>query len=759
MQVGRICLQRSVTSSAVEVIDGNQLYEIMGSQEVLGVARQLRDCDEEAKDGVDVKDAISGLKRRLPAITPHACSFAGNRRKNENAVPSGLVMLDVDHVDNPREWWGTLGCFSWVSYNIYLIAITPSGHGLRIIGERERGESIAAGQARLARLFGFKEYDSSTRDLARLSFVMCADNVLYIDTGGFVWDTESEVYKYWTSQSSERSDLFGEKAEVETSAAPSQSCAAPKVLSASYPDNYEGIAYEDIVKQLEVLLGGEPVYGERNNMYFSMATNMRYICNFDANFLLNVLPGYGLSVGECEQTIKSALSRPRRSKNPQLLEQAIVLAKTGSEKEESAEVVDDVLSGELQMPRLPRVLQLICRRLPETYRPAMLIAALPVLGALATRVRFKYLDGQTHSFSFLSCVQAPSATGKSFIRKPIDLLLTPINEQDAIERENERVYKEKLRACRNKKEQPEDPHSCPRNNGINISIAALLKIMSYSDSKHLIAIGEEIDTLYKSEKAGVWSQKSDIYRLAFDNAMYGQQYVSDQSFSANVPVYYNLLITGTPGGVRRFFRNVEDGLVTRVAFASLPDMFATKIPRFEDYTDDEREYIIGVGRELDELSGMIECEKVSKALDDWQEKKRQYAEKTMSAAVDTFRRRAGVIGFRAGMLAYVLYGQKNGSSAAKFGEYIAEYVFREQIRLFGDAFEHESNEQEKLTEGNRGAVVALLDKLPQKFTTSELMSLRARNGASTRVNMIIHRWLKAGYIERVGEREYRKLKS
>ena len=167
---------------------------------------------------------------------------------------------------------------------------------------------------------------------------------------------------------------------------------------------------------------------------------------------------------------------------------------------------------------------------------------------------------------------------------------------------------------------------------------------------------------------------------------------------------------------------------------------------------------MSVGRELDGMGGMIECEKVSKALDDWQEQKRQYAERTMSASVDTFRRRAGVIGFRAGMLAYVLYGMKNGASAARFGEYIAEYVFREQMRLFGDALEQSSKEQEKLTESNKGAVVALLDKLPQRFTTQELMSLRARNGASTNVKVIIHRWLKAGYIEKTAEREYRKVK-
>lgn len=109
----------------------------------------------------------------------------------------------------------------------------------------------------------------------------------------------------------------------------------------------------------------------------------------------------------------------------------------------------------------------------------------------------------------------------------------------------------RLRASKNSKNQPQDPRACPRNNGVNISIAKLLQLLTYSEGKHLIGIGEEMDTLVKSERAGVRSQKSDIYRLAFDNAEYGQAYMSDQSFSAHVPVYYNLYVSGTPKSMER----------------------------------------------------------------------------------------------------------------------------------------------------------------------------------------------------------------
>jgi hypothetical protein len=385
----------------------------------------------------------------------------------------------------------------------------------------------------------------------------------------------------------------------------------------------------------------------------------------------------------------------------------------------------------------------------------MVIAALPILGALATRVRFQYLDKQEHSFSFMSCITAPAATGKSFIRKPVNLLLTPIDRQDEIERKKEEEYKDALRAAKNSKMQPTNPRACPRNNGINVSIAKLLQLLSYSDGKHLIGIGEEIDTLVKSERAGVWSQKSDIYRLGFDNAKYGQNYMSDNSFSANVPVYYNLLLTGTPGGMYRFFKDVEDGLVTRFCFAQLPDMFGADIPAFENYTAAEEEEIIDIAETLDKASGTIACSHVSVRIRRWLNDKRELAIREDSRAVDTLRKRAAVIGYRAGMLAYLLNECVYTKEVGQFTSWVAEYVFQNQMELFGSKFEEVAQTQIRVKE-NRSQVVSLLQALPEQFTKAELMALRARNGQSTNIAMVISRWRSAGFITQVEKNTYKK---
>ena len=764
----RICIQSSISSGKPTPVLWSDIEQAMRDPRVQDICDQIK-----LLNGKDL-DELSRLKRQLPVITPHACRFRGDgARRSSNAVPSGLVMLDIDHIDDPREFFSThifphLGDeakgvvqsspLKGELEGVHFVAITPSGHGLRIIAERKPQETIPAAQKRLAALFALSEFDAVTKDLARASYLMPWSYVLYCEPAGLNFDTaerEAVITAHFAQMASLMENNSNNLRGNQLSAAPSEE--SPELSPSEGGDGgglYRGIPYAEIVRELVNLLGGEPEMGERNQFYFTLVRYMRYICNFDPDMCVRVLPDFGLSLSERCSTAQSSVNRPRKGDLPELLQRAITTAEhANSEAEKSTSSLEG--RNEVGLPPLPRVLELICRRLPERFRPAMVIAALPILGALATRVRFQYLDKQEHSFSFMSCITAPAATGKSFIRKPVNLLLTPIDRQDEIERRKEEEYKEALRAAKNSKMQPTNPRACPRNNGINVSIAKLLQLLAYSDGKHLIGIGEEIDTLVKSERAGVWSQKSDIYRLGFDNAKYGQNYMSDNSFSANVPVFYNLLLTGTPGGMYRFFKDVEDGLVTRFCFAQLPDMFGSDIPAFENYTAAEEEEIIDIAETLDKASGTIACSHVGVRIRRWLNDKRELAIREDSRAIDTLRKRAAVIGYRAGMLAYLLNECVYTKEVGQFTSWVAEYIFQNQMELFGSKFEEVAQSQIRVKE-NRSQVVSLLQALPQQFTRSELMALRARNGQSTRVDMVISRWRSSGFITQVDKNTYKK---
>ena len=754
----RISYQNKLTSGQPMPLTKEIWDKLIDSPEVKNLCDRIAELDPNDENYNDRKQA---LKRRLPIIIPHAASFANGKRISADATPSGLAMLDVDHVDNPRDWFESIDKQLLSDNRIYLVAITASGKGLRIIGERletssvgsngiRQFETIEAAQLRIATALGITEYDAVTKDLARASYVVPRDYIL--------WIYEAGLLEMPDDAPSVDSGFYPEKAlpphqEVSSIASESDSDNAEGDLT------YRGIPYADIVQQLLIAIGAADgaVQGERNTVYFSMANYMRYICDFNVELLLQVLPDFGLSETERRQVITSAIGRPRKSQIPMILQGVIAVCEREMSNLKSQPA--NAKSTDLALPELPRLLKLVCRRLPADYRPAMIVASLPVLGTLATGIRFEYLDRQEQSLSFFSCITAPAASGKSFIRKPLDLLLTPINEQDELEREKEQAYKEKLRASKNSKNQPEDPHACPRNNGIAISIAKLLQLLTYAEGKHLIGIGEEMDTLVKTERAGVWSQKSDIYRLAFDNGIYGQAYMSDASFNAHIKVYYNLLLTGTPNSLKRFFKDPEDGLITRVCFAQLPDTSFTEIPAFASYTEAEKAEIIRWARQLDAEKGTISCPQVGTVIADWLERKRQQAIDADSHAMDTLRRRAAVIGFRAGMLCYLLENHKYTKTVGAFAEWVAEYIFRNQMELYGPQIEQTYKSSiESQTE--RGAAASLLSLLPEEFTAADLIKLRARKGQSVKssaISMVLNRWKANHRIEKATETTWRKV--
>ena len=769
MSYPRICFQQSISAGKPTPVLWSDIELAMKQPQVQNICDQIKLLDGKNHD------ELARLKRQLPIITPHACRFDNDgTRKSANAVPSGLVMLDIDHVEDPNDYFSThiLPALQYSDKQrqaqIHFVAITPSGHGLRIIAERNAGESIIDAQHRLTDVCRITEYDGVTTDLARASYLMPWSYVLYCEPHGLDFDDEAHFLKIQRTSIMQDDTRSGGNLLRSTLSESSEQNEINKISAPSGQgdiSSYRGIPYTAIVSQLLIAIGncGGAEVGERNTVYFTLASYMRYICDFNAELLLQVLPDFGLSQQERRQVISSAISRPRKAQIPLTLQSAIAVCER--DLEASSLPFREGLgigckSTDLPLPELPRLLRLICKRLPADYQPAMVIASLPILGTLATRIRFEYLDRQEQSLSFFSCITAPAASGKSFIRKPIDLLLTPINEQDAIEREKEQAYKEKLRASKNSKNQPEDPHACPRNNGVAISIAKLLQLLTYAEGKHLIGIGEEMDTLVKSERAGVWSQKSDIYRLAFDNAEYGQAYMSDTSFNAHIRVYYNLLLTGTPNSMKRFFKDLENGLATRVCFAQLPDTSFTEIPVFAPYSAADKAEIIRWARQLDAEEGKISCPKVGAVIADWLERKRQQAIDADSHAMDTLRRRAAVIGFRAGMLCFLLENRKFTKVVGDFAEWVAEYVFRNQMELWGEQMELELSGALELMSGERGAASSLLALLPQEFTSADLIKLRARKGQSVKsssICMVLNRWRSNNRIEKLNESTWRKI--
>lgn len=493
--------------------------------------------------------------------------------------------------------------------------------------------------------------------------------------------------------------------------------------------------------------------------YSDMANQMQYACEFNADVMLEVIPEFGLVEEARKYIIGKILEGDHAETWPlELLEaQANLLMENATASKTDAPSKEEVeeCSDFLPLPPLPHLLQLMTGKEPIGYRAPMIIGLLPVLGTLATGVRFTYNQVETHSLSFISCLEAPSAGGKSFIKRHIDLLLTPIREQDKIERQKEDVYREALRLSRNKKEQPENPKACIRLHG-TFSRSSMLQAMMNAQGKHIFMFFPELSSMVTQRKNGSWSNIDDFLKMSFDNDEFSQSYMTSDSFSGSVKLYFNMLVTGTPHSREDFFRDIESGLVQRTAFAVLPDEFGKPNPTRIPYTASEMKAIISIAERLEQQQGHVSCPELEKAILEWCNEKGETALETGSRACDMLRRRSAVIGYRAGILCFLLEGGMT-EKVIPFATWVAEYVFRSQTKLFGEQIEALFSGKTVKGKGSK-----ILDSLPESFTREDVINAYIKQGddrkkAARKATNVVDQWQRISKkIRRLDDGRYAK---
>ena len=712
----------------------------------------------------DFQHGDANAKKRLPAVMWQA-NFNGKARKNENAEPSGLYMLDLDHLEGNTAQIASTFMKKVDECGIMLIHTTPSGHGLRVVARMMAAQgfsTIGEYQLWLAAQLGFKpeQVDTATHDLARMSFVPPENYVHYLDGRIFTMDPECTI-------------------KPQNNIAPSVAVAKPKSTASTADDtapasaegtlqtHYQGIPLTDIAKRLiENLFDTEICEGNRNSSLYKLGRVFRYVCDFNPQVMAVAMPHYGLADSEVLEICRNTIGTFRRTDMPiELMNVIVELREEQSEQDEDEANANEAhknLSLSLadyqkNLPQLPPLFREFVRMCPPDFKAVQLVSMLPVVGALCTGVRSTYLDGNAQSPSFITVVTAPQASGKSFARNMYNSLTARIQAQDATNRAIEEAYRQELKKAKNAKEQPEDPRPCIRLLPPSVSVAKLLQRLDYAGGRHLLTFAEEIDTLTKSNRSGTWAQKSDIYRNAFDNAEYGQDYMSDASYSTITRVYYNLLVLGTPRAVGRFFNDVEDGLVSRVLFAEIPDQAGKRMPKFGKFTASAEKRVDAIVERLMQMKNCYELDYLNNAIDDWLEQRRLDFLRTQNMALEIFRRRAAVIGFRAGLVAVTCYeaamaSDENGNKAyyAKrvkdFALWVANYALTALLSRFGEKMEEV---QRDTTPRKRTVYTDLFAELAATFTSDDLRACVRRNGVKSPIKQIIYCWRQNEIIAKV----------
>ena len=665
-------------------------------------------------------------KKELPVWLPLAECFNNGTRKAEDAVPSGLFFLDIDEKGLTEQLWQKVQDENLIEEFRIVYFAESAGGGTHIWAWRTPGISIEEDIQKLASRLGVS-YDSHVTDLARCCFMVSEQYVKLLDPVVF----EASPNPLQKEGANKEADL-------------------PLLLEGAGGGSYKDIPYENIVQALlwKLGYGDAPAEGERNMALYTMSRYMRFICDFDEQKLFVVLPHWGLSDHEAFSTIKSAVGSTRPAGIPSQMNE--VLSTLGAAIEAGTETTDDSLITPVDA-ELPGILQDLSDHAPEEFREATLMAAMPMLGTLATGIRAKYRDGKLNSASFIVDIEAPQATGKSFVDSEFELLMDPIIKQDEVEWQKEIAYS----LAKKDGQDVENPCSQIRIIEPNIGVSAFLERALYAKGKHLFTYAPEIETVLKNNKGGAWTEKNDLFRLAYDNKPWGQHRISKDSFSGKVTLYYNMVMCGTPNKCRAFFADAESGLVSRVTPVVLPDMVGAKMPQFKAWSQEDEEKVKRQCLCLMDEEGEVDLPLINKAIEEWDEGKRQEYLQTLRYSLDVFRRRAALNGFRAGIIAYLLEGRQETERAIKFAIWYAERCLHYQLQIYGDKIDalHNGTLSTQASKGN----IRYLDALPKEFTKEDLVNLRLANNESPVVKTIIYRWVKENLIVKINTNLWQKI--
>ena len=376
-------ISQNVKSRLVCTCTPELFREAVDSAAVASLCAEIADALEAVKRGELSREEFDILKadrkRLLPVITPHA-TFTAGRRVNAEAVPSGLCMLDADHLPDARGFYEANVRGREEALGILLAHITPSCEGLRLVFVLpDPSMELEAAQRWMAGRLGMKEYDGAVKDLARCSFLVPRDYFLYLNEEGLFGEADAPqqagrstaedkpsetpssattIHKQTESPNLQNENELKEKELKENTINENTiNENTIKEKGESEQDEYrqgeyrqgenelkenelkenalnekeqeacfKGIPYSEIISQWFALTGGEPMKGERNTRLHRLACHLRYITDNDETLLLRLMPRYGLTEHEMQGLIHSACTSKFCS-TPQEMKKAIEIAK------------------------------------------------------------------------------------------------------------------------------------------------------------------------------------------------------------------------------------------------------------------------------------------------------------------------------------------------------------------------------------------------------------------------------------------------
>ena len=731
------------------------LNKVLDSSSVAKTCAELEDALEKCRRGELTKDeyeTLKGeLKKRLPIVTFHA-TFRNGRRKNDEAIPSGLSIYDIDHIPNPRAKWAEIEARK-EELGIVMAHITPSTEGLRLVFVVPRGRSLAEAQAWMASMLGDTQYDACVKDYARCSFLVPREYVLFLSERLF--DFRHGLHGTLPLPN----DAFGHNDDTDSPSINRGGVAMDEnpcnPCLKKYPETYENIPYTQIVETLEEQMGGRPEHGSRNNFIFSMACHLRYICDDDPDWIATILPTYGEAREKWMNSIRSACARNQTRSFPNIMRRTLKIAQSGCTQILRDAQNDTGVALPPEMPeKLPPLIELLVSRTPDIYKPAVAHAVFPALGAHLWRTTFRYIDNVHHEATLMNVLMAGTGAGKNCITEPVNRILADIRRRDKENMLREKAWKKEMQsmgANKNKRQRPEglviqeiDPDT---------TNAALVQRLADADGKFLYTKMNEIDQFDALKTSANRKSQFQIMCLAFDPGnVYGQTRIGTGSVTERVCIRFNWNASTTIQKGQNYFRSVlTDGPISRINFCTIPEReIGAPMPVYGSYDEEFDRELSNYIERLNAIRGEVECEEAFKLAQELSEECAEFARLSQSRVYENLSFRANVIAYLKAMVLYVAHGEEWSQEIEDFVRWSLKYDLWCKMEFFGQAIENMENQSEsdKKKRGPRN----LLDLLPEVFTHEEAKLMRQKQGIqSGSLSAMLRNWKNRGYIKVHGE--------
>ena len=719
----------------------------------------LRDGGEQQAILKAVRSGDDSRKSRLVQMN-YSCLPNDDGTLRGSTRMSTTVGMDIDHIA-PEEMQEVMMRILGKKEELGLLMLEKSarGQGYHLVFRRKAELSQEANLRWASELLGV-EFDKGAKDITRVFFTTTNEELLFLQNSLF--EIESGECR---TESGEFSTDVGGCAEAN-----SKLYTLNSTLNIKGGDGgrlgrlFKGIPYSAIIAEYWRRTGGEPAEGERNVKLHKLAVNLRAICDNRREVLMQVMPRYGLTDEELQSIVDSACKEP--TKGSRLMDKivdAIVTSANLPEGEESEEECEQAFQHPLLGRGLGRLLPLGLKEslagVPVTMHMPVLCGVLPIAAAYADQVEVEYCDGNRQHLGLMSIIRGEQASNKSVVKNAVDVWKRQLEEEDALARKREDEWKERKKGRKANEKAPDDPKVLIRMVPVTVSCSTLLKRFKNAQGHTLYSFGEELDTLRKTNGAGSWSSKYDIYRLSFDKGEWGQDYNSDAAESGVVKVAYNWTMLGTNGALRKCFRadNIENGLSSRILVAEMPDSSFSKMPKFGRRSADDEARIQEAAMRLRSYSGLVDTPRLRRAIEDWVEQKRVEAAKDIDHVKDTYRKRAAVIGFRCGVVFHLLSGKEKESKAClDFAVMMAEYCLQQQMKAFGEVLQSQYVDAREECQ-RYGANHNVFDQLAPSFTMDDLRALKRNMCGESALRNIITRWKRDGWIEKTDSKHWTKM--